>query len=215
MLLESQDGSLWIGTYGGLSRLSQGTLRTWTEADGLSSDRVRSLHEDASGTLWIGTYDGGLNRLADGKFVSIRKRDGLFDDGAFAILDDGDGPLLDEQQPRRLSRSAGRTSTPSPRAALRRVSCRAWTSLDGMPSSECNGGRQPSGFRAADGTLWFPTQGGIAVIDPRAVAVNTTPSAGRYRGDHHRPPQHPRRAVRRRSRRGSGGSRSATRPTRS
>ena len=58
---------------------------------------------------------------------------------------------------------------------VRRVSSRAWKGSDGMPSSECNGGRQPAGFRAADGTLWFPTQKGIAVFDPRAVHVNTQP----------------------------------------
>ena len=51
------------GRTAGVSRLAQGTLRTWTEADGLSSNSVRSLHEDASGTLWIGTYDGGLEPL--------------------------------------------------------------------------------------------------------------------------------------------------------
>jgi signal transduction histidine kinase len=44
-----------------------------------------------------------------------------------------------------------------------------------MPSSECNGGRQPSGLRAGDGTLWFPTQRGIAVIDPFALSDNTVP----------------------------------------
>ena len=49
----------------------------------------------------------------------------------------------------------------------------AWRKTHGMPSSECNGGRQPSGLRLADGTLWFPTQGGIAVLDPSAVQVPT------------------------------------------
>jgi signal transduction histidine kinase/ligand-binding sensor domain-containing protein len=173
VLLESRDGSLWIGTFGGLSRLSQGKLRTWREQDGLSSDRVRSLYEDASGTLWIGTYDGGLTRFADGKLVSIRKRDGLFDDGAFAILEDDAGRLWVSSN-RGVYAVDRKDLDAFAAGALGRVRCRSWTSQDGMPSSECNGGRQPSGFRADDGKLWFPTQGGIAVIDPRAVAVNTT-----------------------------------------
>jgi signal transduction histidine kinase/ligand-binding sensor domain-containing protein len=173
-LLESQDGSLWIGTYGGLSRLSRGTLSTWTEADGLSSNRVRSLHEDASGTLWIGTYDGGIDRFAGGKLVPIRKRDGLFDDGAFAILEDDDGRFWVSSN-RGVYAVHRKDLEAFAAGSLRRVACRSWTSVDGMPSSECNGGRQPSGFRADDGTLWFPTQNGIAVIDPHAVAVNTTP----------------------------------------
>jgi signal transduction histidine kinase/ligand-binding sensor domain-containing protein len=173
-LLLSRDGSVWIGTYGGLSRLSEGGLRTWTEADGLSSNRVRSLYEDASGTLWIGTYDAGLVRFKDGRLVAIRKRDGLFDDGAFAILEDDLGRFWISSN-RGVYAVHRKDLDAFAEGALRRVACRSWTSLDGLPSSECNGGRHPAGFRADDGRLWFPTQGGIAVIDPHAVTVNTTP----------------------------------------
>jgi ligand-binding sensor domain-containing protein len=57
---QSRDGTLWIGTYGGLAQLKDGKLTSWSTRDGLASDRVRSIYEDAEGTLWIGTYDGGL-----------------------------------------------------------------------------------------------------------------------------------------------------------
>jgi signal transduction histidine kinase len=32
---------------------------------------------------------------------------------------------------------------------------------------EGNGGKQPGGLIASDGTLWFPTAGGVAMIDPK------------------------------------------------
>ena len=35
-----------------------------------------------------------------------------------------------------------------------------------MLNVECNGGFWPAGIKARDGTLWFPTQDGVAVIDP-------------------------------------------------
>ena len=41
-----------------------------------------------------------------------------------------------------------------------------------MLNIECNGGRWPAGVKARDGRLWFPTQDGVAVIDPDAVAIN-------------------------------------------
>ena len=44
-----------------------------------------------------------------------------------------------------------------------------------MLSTECNGGRQPSGIRTTDGRLWFPTQGGVAIVDPRRVTTNPSP----------------------------------------
>jgi signal transduction histidine kinase len=174
VLLEARDGALWVGTYGGLARVEHGTVRTWTTADGLSSDRIRALFEDDAGALWIGTYDGGLNRFAGGPFVPIRKRDGLYDDGVFVILDDGAGRYWMSSN-RGIYSVARRELDAFAAGAVRRVSSRAWRSVDGMPSSEANGGRQPSGFRAADGTLWFPTQKGIAVIDPRAARDNPLP----------------------------------------
>src|SRR5687768_5538489 len=44
-----------------------------------------------------------------------------------------------------------------------------------MPSAECHGGSQPSGLRAADGRLWFPTLGGAAVVDPARLGLNLQP----------------------------------------
>ena len=37
------------------------------------------------------------------------------------------------------------------------------------------GGRSPAGIKARDGRLWFPTQDGVAVIDPEAVPINQQP----------------------------------------
>ncbi len=44
-----------------------------------------------------------------------------------------------------------------------------------MRNIECNGGRSPAGFKARDGRLWFPTQDGVAVIDPAVIKVNSQP----------------------------------------
>ena len=171
VLLESGDGALWIGTYGGLARWADGHLQTWTSAHGLSGNSIRALHEDETGALWIGTYDSGLNRFAGGRFAPIRKRDGLFDDGAFVILDDGAGRYWMSSN-RGVYSVARQELEAFASGAARRVTSRAWSSSDGMPSSECNGGRQPSGLRAADGALWFPTQRGLAVFDPRNLTAN-------------------------------------------
>ncbi len=51
----------------------------------------------------------------------------------------------------------------------------AFGKSDGMLNTECNGGRQPAGIRAADGRLWFPTQDGVAIVDPEAITSNPLP----------------------------------------
>lgn len=54
------DGSLWIGyRYGGVSVLSQGRLRNYSQRDGLpASTGVWGLERDASGRMWAATSRG-------------------------------------------------------------------------------------------------------------------------------------------------------------
>src|SRR5271156_387013 len=99
VLCETRDGNLWAGTYGdGLWRLdhthgTQGQLRLYTVADGLSSNEIRSLVEGTDGTLWIGPFGGGLDAPRDGQFYHITARDGLLSDNVSHIEDDGRGSL--------------------------------------------------------------------------------------------------------------------------
>ncbi len=62
-------GTLWIGTWGGLSRLEGGRLTHFRhdpeDPESLGHDIVLSLGQDADGRLWVGTYQG-LNRLDPG-----------------------------------------------------------------------------------------------------------------------------------------------------
>jgi hypothetical protein len=61
-----QDGTLWVGTDGGLARLDgQGRWQNYTRATtsgGLPSDDIQALALGQDGTPWVGT-DGGLARL--------------------------------------------------------------------------------------------------------------------------------------------------------
>jgi signal transduction histidine kinase/ligand-binding sensor domain-containing protein len=173
-IIEDEKGNLWIGGYGGVSRFKDGTFKNYHEQDGLPSNTVRALYEDRDGVLWIGTYDGGLGRLKDGKFTRYTTRDGLFNNGVFQILEDSRGYLwmscnhgIYRVWKQELNDfAAGKRST---------ITSVAYGKSDGMLSVECNGGPAPAGIKARDGKLWFPTQDGVAVIDPAAVPINLRP----------------------------------------
>jgi ligand-binding sensor domain-containing protein/signal transduction histidine kinase len=177
-ICETRDGQLWFGTYGGLALLEKGTdgvtFKTFTEAQGLTSNQVRSLYEDEQGTLWAGTYDGGLSRFRDGKFTNYRTANGLYSNGVFAILEDGRGYfwMSSNQGIYRVSRAeledfaAGK---------LNHITSTFFGKSDGLLNAECNGGRQPAGLKTRDGKLWFPTQDGVAIIDPEAIPFNPQP----------------------------------------
>ena len=174
VIIEGRDGSLWIGTYGGLTRLKDGVFTIYTEKDGIGSNQVRALYEDRDGVLWIGTYDGGLSRFADGKFTKYSTKEGLFDYGVFQILEDDRGNFW-------ISCNRGiyrvRKQELNEFAAGKRTSITsvAYGRDDGLLNLECNGGSQPAGWKTRDGRLWFPTQAGVAVIDPNQVSVNSLP----------------------------------------
>jgi ligand-binding sensor domain-containing protein/signal transduction histidine kinase len=81
------DGVLWIGTSGrGLARLHGGEWKRFTRAEGLISDSITYLLEDAEGYLWIGSNVGlmrikkqALNEFAGGSLPcrTYGKQDGL------------------------------------------------------------------------------------------------------------------------------------------
>src|SRR5215831_16697784 len=173
-LLEDAQGRLWLGTYNGLSLYQNGSFSSFTEKDGLPSDHLRSLYEDSNGVLWIGTYDGGLGRFQAGRFTRYTVNDGLYNNGVFAILEDGTGNLWMSCN-RGIYRASRQQLNDYAAGRISRINSIAYGKQDGMLNIECNGARQPAGYKASDGKLWFPTQGGAAVIDPAAVSVNPNP----------------------------------------
>jgi hypothetical protein len=94
--------------------------------------------------------------MKDGKLASVTRRDGLFDDRLWQILEDDEGYFW-------MSCNKGifrvRKSELDDFIEGRRtsVTSEVYGTSDGMRSRECNGTSQPAGWKAKDGSLWFPT----------------------------------------------------------
>ncbi|MDB6034206.1 MAG: hypothetical protein JWM16_4544, partial [Verrucomicrobiales bacterium] len=72
-LLLDKKGVLWIGTDGGLARLSKGRIAAFTRAHGLPDEVISQILEDDRGFLWLGSNKGifrvskaELELIADG-----------------------------------------------------------------------------------------------------------------------------------------------------
>jgi signal transduction histidine kinase/ligand-binding sensor domain-containing protein len=170
-ITEDRSGSMWVATSRGLSRRSGGQWTTFTTADGLSHNSVRAIHEDADGVLWIGTYGGGLTRYANARFTAITVADGLYDNVVSAILEDHRGNLWMSSNHGvfRVGRAALDDFAEGRAGAVHSV---AYGRLDGLLWSETTGGFQPAGWKAPDGTLWFPTIRGVAIVNPARAATH-------------------------------------------
>lgn len=92
-LFEGDDGTLWIGTYGGgLVRYAKGVFKSFTKEQGLADNVVLSIAQDRRGDVWIGTA-GGLSRLRGEEIVSFSGTRGLGSDPVNALLSDHQGTL--------------------------------------------------------------------------------------------------------------------------
>jgi signal transduction histidine kinase/ligand-binding sensor domain-containing protein len=174
VIIPDRAGGIWLGSYGGLTHFKNGQFTSWTERDGLPGNSVRALYQDSEGVLWIGTYDSGLGRLKDGKFTRYTVEDGLFDSGVFQILEDNQGWCWMSCN-RGIYRVRKQELDDFAAGKIQAITSIAYSKSDGMLNVECNGGRWPAGIKARDGKLWFPTMGGVAVIDPATVTTNTQP----------------------------------------
>lgn len=91
-LLEDTDGSLWVGTSGGLYRKDGTTLKRYGREHGLPRDYVMSLHRARNGRIWVGTANG-LGFIEHGRAGALDIR--RFEDAedVFGFSEDADGTL--------------------------------------------------------------------------------------------------------------------------
>ncbi len=92
-ICEAADGTVWIAGSKGLVRVAGETMRIYGRADGLPSEQISALALDATGSLWVGTWVGGLDRLRDRRFAVFGVPEGLSNDNVRAVLHGRDGSV--------------------------------------------------------------------------------------------------------------------------
>jgi signal transduction histidine kinase/ligand-binding sensor domain-containing protein len=166
-LLRAGDGDLWIGTQRGLARMRGGHLTNFTEQHGFVGNQVRALI-DYERAIWVGTYDGGLYRIVEDRLTRYTTAEGLHNNGVFQLLDDGQGHFWAGSN-RGIARLRIEDLNAVADGRARVVHPLVLGTEDGLATLESNGGRQPNGLTMPDGTVWIPTQGGVAMVDTRRV----------------------------------------------
>ncbi|MEO1408748.1 MAG: two-component regulator propeller domain-containing protein [Bacteroidota bacterium] len=150
-LLEDQTGRIWIATEGGGVQCSDGQS-LWMalgRAEGLSSERVVSIHESASGEIWMGTTDAGINiwNPRDSSLRYLQERDGLESNDVRAIVQDSWGNHW-------VGTSGGGVSKYSGQQFV------LYDEADGLIDKEIYGIAEDS-----TGQLWLSTSRGVSRFD--------------------------------------------------
>ncbi|MGZ8899802.1 MAG: two-component regulator propeller domain-containing protein [Limisphaerales bacterium] len=170
-IAEDAAGNVWVGTSKGLNRIAaNGSIQQFHVADGLAGEQVRALFRDTEGTLWIGSTGGGLTRWKDGKLESLGLKEGLSNEWIEQIVQDDHGYLwlgsnggLMRVNLQQLNDCFSHSSP--------FVHCTVFRREEGLILPNSGSGFQPSALKTSDGKLWFASDAGIAIIDPREVRV--------------------------------------------
>ena len=70
-IVQTKDGVLWIGTYGGLYRYCGNSIEWMNNIESIKT--VNCLYTDEAGRLWIGTNDNGLAIYINDKITNERQ----------------------------------------------------------------------------------------------------------------------------------------------
>jgi ligand-binding sensor domain-containing protein len=92
-VVQTSDGYIWMGTFGGLVRFDGVQFTTFNSANTpqIKANGIFGLHEDRAGGLWAATQESGIVRYHHGAFSSLTLADGLSDDFVRVIEEDSTG----------------------------------------------------------------------------------------------------------------------------
>jgi ligand-binding sensor domain-containing protein/signal transduction histidine kinase len=90
-IVETRDGTMWVGTIGGLYRMFPGSdsFRRVEETNGT----VRFLHETSDGALWIGTIGHGIYKYQERQFSQMTAPADLPSNTTLNLFEDVEGNI--------------------------------------------------------------------------------------------------------------------------
>jgi len=161
LLFYDHEGALWISTSGGIARMVNGKIESFTPREGFSSNSVLSIAEDREGNLWLGTESGGVDILRDRKFTTYTAEDGISDDHILAVTQDHAGTVW-------LGTSGGGLDHADP-ATIDKDGFSALTTANGLSSNIVL-----SIASAPNGDLWIGTPDGLDRLHGSKVTIYTS-----------------------------------------
>jgi PAS domain S-box-containing protein len=168
-ILVSRNGAIWLACNNGIFRVQGGSCEQWSTANGLPSNRIHAIVEDADASIWAGTI-AGIVRIKEHRLANIRLAQGLPDDRIYALVPDDRGSFWISSG-RGIFRVARQNLNDCADGRAAEVKCEAFDGLESVKFTDRTD-QGYSGCRTLDGRIWFPNPHGVVMIDPGRYFVN-------------------------------------------
>jgi ligand-binding sensor domain-containing protein len=86
-ICQDNNGYIWIGTLGGLSKFDGINFENFSTNDGLLNNQINAIYSDAKGNIWIGT-NGGVSLYNGYEFKNYPFKDELAENSVLSIAED-------------------------------------------------------------------------------------------------------------------------------
>ena len=88
-----RENSLWAGTKNGLDQFADGNVTPYTTHEGMPSNDIGPVLEDATGRIWAGTLTNGLTVFDGHRFQGLTTQNGLTDNHILSLALDRKGDM--------------------------------------------------------------------------------------------------------------------------
>lgn len=176
IIVDNRQRIWFAATDGGIGYITidnqgQFRIRTFTTQNGLANNNPWCLYEDSQRRIWAGMIGGGL-ALYDEKnelFYKYTQKEGLADDVALALCEDGKGNLWIGSE-RGLTRLAIQHLPPPSEGVINlHEIAKTFSAKDGLTDNSVNAITLDD-----QGMLWVGTNNGLNLIDPYSEKIVKT-----------------------------------------
>ena len=193
-ILIDKNNLLWIGTYEGLY-VHEKSLEHYTVDDGLISNRIKKLHQDIQGNIWVSTKEG-VSKIGQDKIVNFDQSNGLENQDIKSVYCDLEGNVWMASNGSGIFKFSGEhiyTYTEDDQLCSRQAlsiiqdtqnnlwlgsfndglcvkkgsSFQQFNTSNGFPDNTIW-----SGIEDKNGILWFGTSNGLARIEDGEVSIS-------------------------------------------
>ncbi|HJZ63221.1 MAG TPA: two-component regulator propeller domain-containing protein, partial [Candidatus Acidoferrum sp.] len=163
-MAEDEKGALLIATRNGIKRFVNGKTELYL-LPGIRRDiKSDKLFRDRQGSLWIGTFGGGLFHLHQGRTDAFSQADGLSGNDPWGVFEDREGTIW--------------VVTDGGLDRFRDFTVPTFSVKQGLPSSVAW-----SVLAAKDGSIWIGSPNGLAHWKEKQFTIYQKPGARAVSGD--------------------------------